>query len=1058
MKQGARNYCMMYRFPLVWAMALLFFGGQLLSAETTIRVEEAESAESYSDPQSKEHYFELQGDVSITLDDKKNGTLHKVTADYILFNRDTGVLSAKGNVVYELVRNDSSELFRGESLVFNTEDWSGTFFSGASSKEETVEEKSVTFFYSGRSIRRFSDGSVVLDDGVISSSGLEEPYYRIKAKRITIFRPGEWAVKDATLYLGRIPILPLPYFFMPGDTLFIHPNFGYNLTKGYFLQTTTYLRGQSKEEEESGLSFLEYLDGSSDSFRYERDGLFLTKVPSEENEETNNGYIKLVADYYTYLGLLTALQGEYEALGAWQKLFFYAGIAETREIDQSSYGYTTLIEDDGSYDVDWQEPMILGNSFPFRFRFDFSGERKLTKWFTLSMDLPLYSDPTVRSDFLPRKEGMQWKSFIDSDSVLEDESGDAEDEDEELNPSIEISSTDPLVLSKRGDITFTLDSLAIAAILASEDGSGTTLYPLGYYYPESFDLPNLSFSLTGSLFDTFSTSLQTSQGDSESDPSAEGGIALPGAWPGERDVANDVFDIEVEGNGAAPSSISEDADFSSSNSSLFQNSLGFSIKPSASQENVYNVTDYASAEDVSLDKDYTLTKLTGTAALNYKAAIWQDFFSFENKVLFSGTYQDHTIYSDELDSDYGEDADESATRYDVTNSFAATWKPFLASDLWNDSSVVYEGTSTVLAGRWEGDSDTSFNTIPLTWSEDSITNHLFTTSFVRKEVESSQSLSTTLQLPPKDLYVKPVLAVENNWMELSGKGIWTYTAHDWYSDYLIWELGITPFDWLTLSEKVDLGMDSDDHDLAASTVAFSFFDENIELSNALTWDFDDQEVDSYEGEVTLFPLYVDFLAKRAYDYELTNSGWEKQEDDWAFRPYSIETGLKFEFDPDPFWKRRIDLSLSLGSSWEMNLIRYSENEFTFDLSFKLSIAEFLDIEFSSVSSNTLTYQYFDTYSDDPLNIVSDLLDSFAFFDRSRREASNFNLESISIKAVHSMRDWDLNFVYSGSPELVDNDDGLSYYQWRPEFSIFLQWRPIPEIKKEVSYSDDEYDW
>jgi hypothetical protein len=91
------------------------------------------------------------------------------------------------------------------------------------------------------------------------------------------------------------------------------------------------------------------------------------------------------------------------------------------------------------------------------------------------------------------------------------------------------------------------------------------------------------------------------------------------------------------------------------------------------------------------------------------------------------------------------------------------------------------------------------------------------------------------------------------------------------------------------------------------------------------------------------------------------------------------------------------------------------------------------------------------------NPFIDLLKSFNFFNRKDRIDSNFNIESISLSATHNLSDWDLNFKYTGllDPISVGN---IKEYQWKSEFSIFVIWKPVPEIKKNISYSENEIDF
>jgi hypothetical protein len=108
------------------------------------------------------------------------------------------------------------------------------------------------------------------------------------------------------------------------------------------------------------------------------------------------------------------------------------------------------------------------------------------------------------------------------------------------------------------------------------------------------------------------------------------------------------------------------------------------------------------------------------------------------------------------------------------------------------------------------------------------------------------------------------------------------------------------------------------------------------------------------------------------------------------------------------------------------------------------------------SSNKNMYLYFEHYRDklgiqENYSFWEDLYKSVNIFspDQQDRYDSNFNLEKIGLELVHHLRDWDLTFLYSGYPKLVDNS-----YDWYSEFSIALVWNPIPQIKTLVQREDD----
>jgi hypothetical protein len=68
-----------------------------------------------------------------------------------------------------------------------------------------------------------------------------------------------------------------------------------------------------------------------------------------------------------------------------------------------------------------------------------------------------------------------------------------------------------------------------------------------------------------------------------------------------------------------------------------------------------------------------------------------------------------------------------------------------------------------------------------------------------------------------------------------------------------------------------------------------------------------------------------------------------------------------------------------------------------------------------------------------------------------REESSFKLQSINLSLVHNLHDWDFSLTYSGKPVL---DEDAHTYEWVPSLTILLQWKPIPEMKKEITYDED----
>jgi hypothetical protein len=176
-----------------------------------------------------------------------------------------------------------------------------------------------------------------------------------------------------------------------------------------------------------------------------------------------------------------------------------------------------------------------------------------------------------------------------------------------------------------------------------------------------------------------------------------------------------------------------------------------------------------------------------------------------------------------------------------------------------------------------------------------------------------------------------------------------------------------------------------------------------------------------------------------------------------FLPSTMKIGYETDGNPMWFWKDRIKLDLSIKSHWYVNLQQYTDNLFDFSLNLTFSIYKFLDLTISSVSTNTKTYRYVPAWlaavgetglKAERLNPLTDLLQSFDFFNSQNRKDSAFKIGTLAVKAVHHLPDWDLTLQYQGSPQLITTS-GAPHYEWMPTFAIQVQWNAVPQIKSDI---------
>jgi hypothetical protein len=142
----------------------------------------------------------------------------------------------------------------------------------------------------------------------------------------------------------------------------------------------------------------------------------------------------------------------------------------------------------------------------------------------------------------------------------------------------------------------------------------------------------------------------------------------------------------------------------------------------------------------------------------------------------------------------------------------------------------------------------------------------------------------------------------------------------------------------------------------------------------------------------------------------------------------------------------------------MDMQRFTDNVLGITFELDAYVAEFFDVELTLNSENRAIYSYVPSYADrlgierkDP---VRDFLRSLNLFDSEDLLSSNYNLKGLSLRTIHRMHDWNLSFIYNGEPVL---DEADKRYRWESEFTILLQWKPIPEIRKEAVYERESED-
>ncbi len=998
-------------------------------AGRTVTIRSARSAEYFTIEQADESYLVLSGDVVVELRDAEAGATHTIRAGRLTYNQARRTLAAGGGVVYTLEEGGRVETFEGRSLSLDLDTWEAAFTDGRTSKTQSRGDRELTFSFEGSSITRLAGDRVLLEDGTFTSCDLVDPHYAIRARKVWLLAAGEWALRDAVLTVGRVPVLWMPVFFYPGDKLVFNPSFGFRQREGAYVQTTTYLLGR-RSEEESMFSFLKVDEAQGTAYNQELHGIFLRKLPTRAPVGgTSDATLKLLVDGYSRLGVFLGLAGDFPPAAT-----FDAGIAFSRSlfVDPGTGLYTPFYPYGDGTDVYWNSSVLLGVHVPFRFGFS-ADTRAATDTWSGTLHFELYSDPSFTSDFHGRSEGFRLSE------TLEPTQGTA------------AGATNSFVweVTNRIDLARAL-GLAAGQTLVMPYLNGRFSWlsrtqppppdtPEGwpspeasepsrtFYYPSSIAIPTGSITASGTILRLGGAPARAGAGGA-----ADSRPPRTGPGKGYRDPF--ATEAEEDGRGGTPAAGRGEprAPAPRPDASLAAAPSGPSLEityqaaPRFALEHTFDAADWQAPEDIDLGILYGTFETAGTGRVQAAGSVaggrlgaslavgfdslWR--LRFDPAAGIDGTSEWLTLLQRDLQQD----------RLDFTSTLAATGRPFPDTSVFAGSTLSWRLGLRLLQLRWDGMDvlAPAFGTRTLDLTKDTVSEHslLATIPFALPPVSVSMTLSAVL--PPIDGSLTARLDAAA-WMfgvrvQAGAKEV----AGAWQAQPLAISLSAEPWKGIVLSEDLQVSLAGDG--VERSTTQFR--------APGFT---------------------ASFVAARLAPVDILTG---LPTGPVAFLPSSVRLGYDAGTGPLWSWKDRVRLEAGLRTGWSMNVLRYTDNLFEFAPRLTLAVHEALDLTFSSLSVNTKTYRYIpglpEAVGESWVNPVVDLARSFNFFNPPDRYLSAFKIRSISLKAVHHLHDWDLSFEYTGSPKLVTYDSGLRQYEWSPTFAIRLQWIPVPEVKAAVS--------
>jgi hypothetical protein len=1021
-----------------------------------ITIQSADRTEYISAEGEGNSFIRLSGRVSVLLVDSDTGEKLSIEADELLVNRDASILSARGNISFERNRPDGTDYFFGQAMELDMDDWAGVFLDGRSVRGDSTAN---TMIFKARDIVRRGGNVLIFDDGEITSCDEEYAHFSIRASTIWILGSNEWAMANATLSVGEIPLLYLPVFFYPGEEIVFHPVFGYRDRDGRLVQTTTYFMGEKKAKQES-ISLFKLTEGGG---AYERvvEGVFL-RTTDRKKPAAGPDIFKLMVDVYSNLGVFSGAQATLGSLGPLRNLAAFAGLGISRSVFPAPDGLYSPYIAATDYASVWNQSDFMALELPWRYGFEFTSRLALGP-LTFNLSLPFFSDPFFQQDFLNRSEDMDWLRFLKQE---ENPSPPAKRSSfvDKIDGQLSVPSTLlPWWLS-----SFSISRIGTSLSWVSKErqprpASGTTEGTLfsadparEFFYPEQWTVVDAAASLGGTLLrypPLPGTAVsqaprpvnapvgQAATGQASADDPLAGRIAgLPDIEkPWTVDPAPAKAGTEPSNGFMAPALLSPEKPGASV---PFTASLSWQLAPTFLWDRRFDTSTWEEPADIDFSKAlYELRSLRSTGSLALTANAYGGLISLNMGLAGLSQYQErpiaNTTSTSLLDSWLLQD---SRYRTDkLSGTMKLTGSPLQDSWLWSPTSLSYNLNATLYEYAFvamAGD-DPQYEKRWVEWDTKRITTHNFSLVAGIRPLGMNQTLTLQADLPPLTEGYSAKLNLKAPWAGFSMQTRYARPAVD------------AAFFWSPLTMSANLG-------LAPWPV----------LTGNLSWSLEDERAETASAKLVWSGLSVELAARRAALLDFIDEGtgfaWVAVSDE-SFRPANLQASYRNSWEPPPSWKNRLAWTLDLGMNAQQSLVRFADSSMDLTVGFTFKVHEFIDVKFASVSRNAALWRYYPgLFGLDPdifpaLNPVEDILKSFNFFDSTGtdRKDSLFKLKSLSASMIHDLHDWDLTASLSLSPVL---DSDTSEYYFKPVFSVLLAWRAVPEFTSSYKRDGEAEEW
>ncbi len=440
----------------------------------------------------------------------------RLRSDLVLLDQSRGILYAYGTVSTEDSQLIPAESFQADSVILSLEGQTGAAVKPAAVFLQDDE----TFYLDGGAVTFRRQDDIIIEDGVLSTRA-EDPYFSIRASRLHLLPSGDITLRNAALYLGRVPVMFLPFFYYPSRTFVFNPVVGFDSQRGYFSQNTLYLSGapEPREDDESANLFRFFLDPDDEAESLVHDWYSRTYQPEENGQP--EGFRRLMVDVYS--GTETEPAEVFTGFAlynpdpVWLDRFSLQGglsFGAKRQAEELPFGYEQY---GGCFDL--QAGYRSGN-------------------FSANLQLPYMTQREFTRDFLNRFEHFSFQHLFDDQTEWPAEHRLPSSQLWKLDASYSFRNPSGSVIEQ-----FRLNELSGALSWRLTDTEG-----IRHFDPYTVTAPRLSYRVSGTLFDIEGTRR-------EAQPQEAQGPEVPAVYAA--DIASPLMVPEIQDDEAPESLLSD---------------------------------------------------------------------------------------------------------------------------------------------------------------------------------------------------------------------------------------------------------------------------------------------------------------------------------------------------------------------------------------------------------------------------------------------------------------------------------------------------------------------